>query len=290
MKTPFLSFMTAALLTLGTTAYTAQAQEMTCHPTATASTDATVQFAMLSKDEAFRSAHPNPLPYTHVSKVGKMVTYKTPDGKTASAFELKAPIKSDKYLFVYQEWWGLNDHIKKESEKYYNELGDVNVIALDMYDGKIATNPEDAGKYMQAADEKRLEAIMKGALAYVGPKAKIASIGWCFGGGLSLKSALMEGKQAVGCVMYYGMPVQDVAKLKTLNTDVLGIFAGKEKWINPQVVAEFEQHMKEAGKKVTIKSFEAEHGFANPSNPIYDKEATAEAYALSTNYLKERLK
>jgi carboxymethylenebutenolidase len=289
MKKTFLSTLTIAFLTLG--AYmAAQAQEMACHPTAMASTDATTQFAMLSNDESFRKSHPNPLPYTHVSEVGKMTTFNTPDGKTANAYELKASKKSDKYLFVYQEWWGLNDHIKKEAEKYYNELGDVNVIALDMYDGKIATNREDAGKYMQAADQQRLESIMKGAVAYVGPKAKIASIGWCFGGGLSLKSALVEGKQAVGCVMYYGMPVQEVDQLKTLHTDVLGIFAGKEKWINPQVVAEFEQHMKEAGKKVTVKSFDADHGFANPSNPIFDKEATAEAYALSTSYLKARFK
>ena len=131
---------------------------------------------------------------------------------------------------------------------------------------------------------------MKGAIAHAGPKAKIASVGWCFGGSLSLKSALLEGKQAVGCVIYYGMPVQDVEKLKTLQTDVLGIFAGKEEWISPKVVAEFEENMKKAGEKVTIKSFDAQHGFANPSNPVYDQEATAEAYALSTRYLKERFK
>jgi carboxymethylenebutenolidase len=265
---------------------TAQAQSLVCH----VPDDATAQFALLSKDKAFTKAHPNPLPYKHVSEVGKMITIPTPDGKTANAFELKAAKKSDKYLFVYQEWWGLNDHIKREAEKYYNALDNVNVIALDMYDGKIATNREDAGKYMGEADQNRLESIMKGAVAYVGAKAKIASVGWCFGGGLSLKSALLEGKQAVGCVMYYGMPVNEVDKLKTLNTDVLGLFAGKEQWINPKVVAEFEENMKKAGKKVTVKSFDAEHGFANPSNPSFHKEATAEAYTLSINYLKARLK
>jgi carboxymethylenebutenolidase len=265
---------------------TAKAQEMPCH----APVNVTTQFAMLSKDKAFQRSHENPLPYTHLSATGKMITFKTPDGKTAGAFELKAAKTSNKYLFVYQEWWGLNDHIKREAEKYYQELGDVNVLALDMYDGKIAANREEAAQYMGAADEKRLEAIIKGAIAHVGPKAKIASVGWCFGGGLSLKSALLEGKQAVGCVMYYGMPVQDVEKLKTLYTDVLGIFAAKEEWISPKVVAEFEENMKKAGEKVTVKSFDAQHGFANPSNPIYDEKATAEAYALSTSYLKERFK
>jgi carboxymethylenebutenolidase len=90
--------------------------------------------------------------------------------------------------------------------------------------------------------------------------------------------------------MYYGMPEKDTNRLKNLNSDVLGIFAAKEEWISPKVVAEFEANMKKAGKQVTIKSFNAEHAFANPSNPQYDKEATAEAYQLSTDYLKARLK
>ena len=265
---------------------TAHAQSMACHPTASA----TARFAALSADEGFRNSHPDPLPYTHVSATGKMITFKTPDGKTANAFELKPTKKSDKYLLIYQEWWGLNEHIKKEAEKYFNELGDVNVLALDIYDGKVTANRDEAAKYMQATDEKRIDAIMKGALTYVGPKARIASVGWCFGGSLSLKSALLEGKQAVGCVMYYGMPVNDVEKLKALHTDVLGLFAAKEQWITPQVVAEFEENMKAAGKKVIVRSFEAGHGFANPSNPIFDQQATAEAYALSINYLKERFK
>jgi carboxymethylenebutenolidase len=96
---------------------------------------------------------------------------------------------------------------------------------------------------MSGADPKRLQTIIEGAIAYAGKDAKIASVGWCFGGGLSLKSAILEGKQAVGCVIYYGMPEKDVAKLKTLNCDVLGLFAGKEQWISPAVVAQFEKDM-----------------------------------------------
>jgi carboxymethylenebutenolidase len=226
----------------------------------------------------------------YAGKAGKMITFPTTDGTTANTFELKTAKNSNKYLFVFQEWWGLNDYIKKESEKYYNELGDVTVIALDMYDGKVATSADQAGQYMQAAKPERLNAIIEGAYTYVGKNAKVATIGWCFGGGQSLNAALLGGKQTVGCVIYYGMPEKDVNRLKTLNSDVLGIFAAKEEWISPKVVAEFEENMKKAGKKVTVKSFDAVHAFANPSNPNYDKAATEEAYKLSTDYLKARLK
>ncbi len=249
-------------------------------------------YQMLGASADFVRAHAEPLPFTFISQAGgEMMTFPTPDGKAANAFLIKAKKPSKKWLFVYQEWWGLNDYIKKQSETFYNDLnGNVNVIALDMYDGKVATKSEDAGKYMKEANEERLGSIMKGALTYVGKKAKIASVGWCFGGGLSLKSALTEGKQAVGCIMYYGMPVKEVEKLKTLKTDVLGLFAGREKWISKEVVMEFDKNMKSAGKSLTYKIFDAEHAFANPSNPNFDTAATAEAYKMSMDYLKKKFK
>jgi carboxymethylenebutenolidase len=258
-----------------------------CSPTKSALKKDDMQLMASTKE--FQKAHAEPLPYTHVSLAGgEMIQFKTPDGQTANAFLIKATTKSNKYLFVYQEWWGLNDHIKKQAEIFYNDLKDVNVIAIDMYDGKIATTSEDAGKYMSGADPKRLQSIIQGAVAYVGPKAKIASVGWCFGGGLSLKSALLEGKQAVGCVMYYGMPEKDVEKLKTLHCDVLGLFAAKEQWISPTVVAQFEKDMSAAGKTVKVKNYDAEHAFANPSNPKFDKVASEDAYSLAITYLKSK--
>ena len=243
--------------------------------------------AELAADPAFQMLHEAPLPYVYAG-AGESVSFDTPDGQKASGFFLKAPKKSKKWLLVYQEWWGLNDHIKRQAEMFYNDLKDVNVLALDMYDGQVASTPQDAGKLVRGAKTERLEAIIKGAIAYAGPKAKFGSVGWCFGGMLSLKSAILEGKQAAGCVMYYGTPEKDVEKLKTLKTDVLGIFGSQDKNINPAMVSEFEANMKTADKKVTVKMYDAGHGFANPSNPVYNKAFADEAYSLALAYLKEK--
>jgi carboxymethylenebutenolidase len=243
----------------------------------------------MAADPAFQRLHEAPLPFTHTG-AGEMVKFSTPDGQSANGFLLKAKKPSDKWLLVYQEWWGLNDNIKQQSETFYNDLNDVNVLAVDMYDGKVATEPAEAGKLMQGANKDRLGSIMKGAIAYAGSKAEFASVGWCFGGMLSLQSAILEGKQAKGCVMYYGRPEQDVEKLKTLETDVLGIFGSQDKGITPESVKMFEENMGKAGEKVTVKMYDAGHGFANPSNPIYNKEAAADAYKLALSYLKGKLK
>jgi carboxymethylenebutenolidase len=245
-------------------------------------------FAMLTLDKQFVKGHASPIPFVHVSAVGKMITFKTPDGTTGRGYELKPAKKSNKYLFVFQEWWGLNDYIKKEAESYFNDLGEVNVIALDLYDGKVATKPDEAVKLVQAVKPERAAAIIKGAQDYAGNKAEIASIGWCFGGSWSLQSAIITGKQNIGCVMFYGMPEKNVDRLKTLNSDVLGFFASRDKNITPEVVKEFEANMKAAGKKIRTRMYDADHAFANPSNPDYNQKFAAETHRLAASYLRDR--
>lgn len=235
----------------------------------------------------FTSFHPSPISFDFNAK-GEMVNYPTSDDLKASGYLLKASAPSDKWLFVYQEWWGLNDHIKHQAEVFYDDLGGkVNVIALDMYDGKVTTNPQEAGQIMQSVKEERLEHIVNGAKMMAGQNAKIANVGWCFGGSWSLKSALLNGQQNLGSVMYYGMPVRDVEKLKTLNSDVLGLFATEE-YISETIIKEFAANMDKAGKKLTYKIFPAVHGFSNPSNPRYDEAASKEAYGMAIGYLKEK--
>lgn len=258
-----------------------------CHAPATDSPGN--DMSAMAADPAFQRLHEAPLPFTYTG-AGEMIKFSTPDGQSANGFLLKAKKPSNKWLLVYQEWWGLNDNIKLQSETFYNDLKDVNVLAVDMYDGKVATEPAEAGKLMQGANKERLTSIQKGAIAYAGPKAEFASVGWCFGGMLSLQSAMLEGKQAKGCIMYYGRPEQDVEKLKTLDTDVLGFFGSQDKGITPESVKAFEENMAKAGEKVTVKMYDAGHGFANPSNPVFNKEAAADAYKLALAYLKDKLK
>jgi carboxymethylenebutenolidase len=265
----------------------AQGDVTACH------TSAIDKFATFASNREFNMEHPTPRVYTHVSLAGgQMIKFKTPDGKEANAYLLEGKPKTNNWILVFQEWWGLNDNLKRQSEDLYNDLGNVNVLALDMYDGKIATDPKSAQQYMSEFKPERGENIMKGALAYAGPAAKVGTIGWCFGGGLSLQASLVAGKQASGCVMYYGMPEDNVDRLKTLNCDVLGIFGTQDKWINSDITKKFEANMKAAGKKLTLKNYDADHGFANPSNPIghYNEAAYKDAYKNTVEFFKATLK
>jgi carboxymethylenebutenolidase len=249
------------------------------------------KFIALASSRNFRNEHPAPRHYVHKSlQGGKMTTFKCPDGTEAKGYLLEAKSKTDNWIFVFQEWWGLNDNIKRQSEELFNTLGNVNVIALDMYDGKLAEDPDTALKLVQAFKQERGDMIVKGAINLAGRSAKIGTIGWCFGGTQSLLASLTAGNQAVACVIYYGTPVDDIQKLKGLKPEVLGIFGTRDKHISPQVVEKFQANMKAAGKKLTVYNYDADHGFANPSNSIFDKAATESAYQHVTKFFKERLK
>jgi len=251
---------------------------------------ATAEFALLGADEKFQSEHLAPLPFNFVPAKGKMITVKTGDGRDASGFEIRPSTPSKKYLFVFQEWWGLNDYIKQEAENLSEELQDVNIIAPDLYDGRLATTAEEAGKMMKETKDARIRAIITAFLKHAGPEATIQTIGWCFGGGWSLQASMMAGKQTAGCVMYYGMPETDPVKIKAIEFPVLAIFASQDGHITPEIARKFEKDMIEAGKNINVKFYEAEHAFANPSNPQFNREATEEAHTHAISFLRENFK
>jgi len=262
-----------------------KAQKMSC-----CSPSATEAFAQLTMDKKFVMSHLEPRPFKYHSDNGKAIVFKAADGSDASGWEIKSGSPSDNYLLVFHEWWGLNDYIKQESEAIWKDLGNVTIIDVDLYDGKVASTREDAVKYVQSVTTERARAIILGAIAYAGKKAKIFTLGWCFGGGWSLQASLMAGSQSAGCIMYYGMPEKDLTKLETLHGDVLGIFANKDQNITPAIVDEFAANMKKAGKKLILYRYDAVHAFANPSNPGYDKSAKEEAYKHAIAFLKDRTK
>ena len=95
---------------------------------------------------AFAAMHPSPIKVNPDNLLGKMIGFDAADGKQANAYFIPSKKKSNKWLIVIQEWWGLNNNIKAEADKYYTALEDMNVIAVDMYDGKVTADRDEAGK------------------------------------------------------------------------------------------------------------------------------------------------
>src|ERR1700748_2737268 len=108
------------LLTMGLV-LSVQAQKMSC-----CAASATESFAQLAADKNFIASHPLPLPFLFKSENRQAITYKGADGSDCFGWEIKSKSPTNNYIFVFQEWWGLNDYVKKESEALWNDVGNVN--------------------------------------------------------------------------------------------------------------------------------------------------------------------
>jgi len=235
---------------------------------------------------AFANMHPDVKQSSQEPLVGSMIQYKTSDGIVANGYFIPSKKKSKKWLIVIQEWWGLNENIKHEADKYFKDLQDMNVLAVDMFDGKVAATPDSASKLMRAANMDRMTTIIRGAITLAGDKSSIYTVGWCFGGMWSLQTAILAGTQAKGTVMFYGRPESNLEKLKSIQCDVIGFFGNLDRSPAPAMVTEFENNMKTAGKNLVTHKYEAGHGFANPSNPSFKADAAADAYSKAIAFLK----
>lgn len=251
--------------------------------------NAVMKFSRLGSDKSFVAVHNEPGGFKLNDAKGTMITFNTPDGKTGNGYEVKASSSTNKYLLVFHEWYGLNDYIKKECEDWSASLG-VNVIGVDLYDGKVATNNQEASQYVQQVDYNRAVNIINGAASYAPSDAIFATLGWCFGGGWSCQAAIELGERCKACVIYYGMPEENTERLAKITAPVLGIFALQDGHITQNIVKKFESNMNSLGKKVTIKNYDAVHGFANPSNPKHDAAATQDAKSITTTFLNDNFK
>ncbi len=273
-----LTLLVCVLLLAGTTVH---AQSCCKKPT---------DMQAMAMNKEFRAAHLPPLPISYTPEKGTMIQFPVAGGNDGNAFYVPADVSTDKVLLVFHEWWGLNDYIGKEAEKWQKLLGGkVAIYAVDLYDGKEAVTPDEAGKLAGGLDPNRGEAIIKGLLQKIGSGKTVATIGWCMGGSWSFTATVLAGPTAAGCVMYYGFPEKEANRIKPLRCDVLYVRGSQDNFIKEADVMEFENKVKVTGHNFTLYSYDAPHAFANPSNPKYDAKAATDAQGHALQFIKEKL-
>jgi carboxymethylenebutenolidase len=222
---------------------------------------------------------------------GKSVVLSLAGGKTGDAYVARPKGAPHGGLLILHEWWGLNDWVKSEADRY--AMQGYLVAAVDLFGGSVAPTAEEAQKLMSAMDEKTVTEVEVAGidwLAQAVPGKKIATLGWCMGGGQSLNASLASGGKVAATVIYYGLPVTEVSLLRKLRGPVLGIWAKRDGWITPEKVAAFDLALKDAGIKHEFRSYDADHAFANPTGGRYNPPAAQDANEATRRFLKSVLR
>ncbi len=193
-------------------------------------------------------------------------------------------------IVMIHEWWGLNDNIKEMARTLASQ-GYI-VLAVDMYNGEVAANSTRAQQLSSSFNQEKGTQNMKSAVAYLKTNfnvPKIASLGWCFGGGQSMQLALAEKLDAT--VIYYGTLVTDEARLSAITWPVLGIFGDKDTAIPVESARTFDAALDKLGIENEIYIYPGVgHAFANPSGANYAPTETKDAWDKTVKFLNKHLK
>lgn len=235
-------------------------------------------------------------PLENADIVTEDVTYATVDGESVTGY-LARPDTADGTrpgLIVIHEWWGLNDNIRTMADRLAAE-GYV-ALAVDLYRGDVAEAPDQARTLMSSAMDRQdaLTSNLTQAYEYLQLQQnvdEVGSIGWCFGGGWSLRTALALPEQLDAAVIYYGQLVTDPDRLAALDMPVLGIFGAEDSSIPLNQVRDFGDTLDSLGTDVTIEIYEgAGHAFANPSGERYVPDAAEDAWQTTLSFLDRTLR
>ena len=239
---------------------------------------------------------------------GKQVEYTTEGGSMQGYLAYDEGIQGRRPgILVVPEWWGVNDYTRKRA-RTLAELG-YTALVVDMYGkGKLAVNPEEAGKLSSEVKSNKTLAERRFAAALgflkgqptVDPQ-RVAAIGYCFGGGVVLNMARW-GVDLKGVVSFHGdLTTVDPAKPGGIKAKILVLTGADDPFVPLKQVDVFKQEMQGAGADFRVILYPgAKHSFTNPeadalgkkfSIPIaYQKEADTKSWNEMKSFLASALK
>ncbi len=207
-------------------------------------------------------------------------------------------------VLVVHEWWGHNEYARKRA-RMLAELG-YTALAVDMYgDGKLASHPDDAGKFagevrknMDVAEQRFNAALALLRRQDTVDPERIAAIGYCFGGGIVLEMA-RRGTPLSGVVSFHGsLGTGQPAQPGRVRAKVLVLNGAADPFVPPEQIAKFKQEMEQAGVDYTFIDYPgAVHAFTNPEAdtfgakfnlPLkYDADADAKSWAQMQQFFNK---
>lgn len=215
------------------------------------------------------------------------VTYSGNGKNFKSIAAYKAGGENLPVVLVVPEWWGVNDYTKSRV-KQLAALGYF-AMAVDMYgDGKTAATPDSAGalatpfyKDPSMAQSHFDAALAKAKTFTQADTAKIAAIGYCFGGGMVLNMARL-GTHLKGVASFHGslnggLPAP---KKGSVIPAILVLHGEADSMVPAEDVSNFKKEMDNAGANYTFIGYpNAKHAFSNPNAT-----AVGEKYKLDIAY------
>ena len=218
---------------------------------------------------------------------GEEVAYTSADGTNLKGYvAYNASLKGKRpVIVVIPEWWGCGTYVRKRADMLA-ALGYI-AIAADFYgEGKLANGPKEAGELAgpfygnpQLAQQRIEAAVNKVKEFPQADAAKMACIGYCFGGSMSLFAAKL-GMDFKGVVSFHGGLAGVPATAGTTKAKILVCHGAADKFVSDEEVKNFRDNLDSVKVAYTFITYpNATHAFSNP-----DATATGIKYSMPIQY------
>lgn len=221
--------------------------------------------------------------------MSKQIDFKRPDGQTAQGYYAEPDQPNAPGIVVIQEWWGLNDQIKRVGEQW-TEAG-YRVLIPDLYRGEKALDTKEAEHKMDDLDfEDAATQDIRGAVQYLKADSdKVGVIGFCMGGVLSVLAAMHVPETDVA-VSWYGVPPDEAGNPEDIKIPLQCHFAKQDTFFPIETADAFEEKLKAGNVEHECYRYDAQHAFGNEDWDYYDEQASKTAWERSMAFFAKHLK
>lgn len=235
--------------------------------------------------------------------VSNTVAYMDDDTVLEAFFAYDDSISGRRPAVLINHAWGGRDPFVHDKAVKLAELGYLG-FALDMYGKSIlGSGPEENAKLMQPFIDNRKTLVKRIEAALAAVKlmpwvddARIAAIGFCFGG-LCVLDLARSGADIRGVVSFHGLLFPPApSESNRIKAKVLALHGHDDPMVPVEQVVAFEQEMTRAGADWQLHSYgNTLHAFTNPvaNNPdfgtVYQKDADRRSWQSMRNFLDEVL-
>jgi carboxymethylenebutenolidase len=197
-------------------------------------------------------------------------------------------------VIVIQEWWGLDAQTKSIADRFAKE--GYLAFAPDVYHGELAqlgdneTATRLVQKYAPNAHNE-LAAMFDALKSHPDCNGKVGSVGFCFGGRMSLALSALRPVNAV-CTFYGGGMQNVFDQLRTnLKAPVLGFFGDADVSIPAGTIQEFDKLLDDVGVEHEVITYpNSGHAFFRDSDPsVYKPEASKDAWEHAKKFFAKNL-
>jgi carboxymethylenebutenolidase len=168
-------------------------------------------------------------------------------------------------VILIHEWDGVVERIMQVADALAAE-GYV-ALAADLFSGRTGMSREENMALVQEslADPERIVANLDAAASFLKARidvtGQVATIGWCYGGGVALSYAIGSDSHE-GTAIFYGRLLDDPAQLRHISHEIHGTFAGNDQSPSPEQVENFVTALRTAGVTNDVHVYDGvNHGF-----------------------------